>query len=124
MLNMKIRPANFISGNIDLPGDKSISHRAAIIASIANGSTRIDNFATSADCASTLDCLKDLGVEIRREGGSVIVNGVGKYGFSPPNRPLDCGNSGTTIRLMAGVLGGQRFDSILTGDESLRKRPM
>jgi len=95
-----------------------------MLAAIANGTTRIDNFATSADCASTLDCLRDLGVEIHREGNSVVVNGVGKDGLHPPDGPLDCGNSGTTMRLMAGILAGQTFDSVLTGDESLQKRPM
>ena len=121
---MRISPATSISGTISLPGDKSISHRAAMLAAIANGTTRIDNFATSADCASTLDCLRDLGVEIHREGNSVVVNGVGKDGLHPPDGPLDCGNSGTTMRLMAGILAGQTFDSVLTGDESLQKRPM
>ena len=121
---MRISPASSINGNIKLPGDKSISHRAAIMTSIAVGETRIDNFATSADCASTLGCLRDLGVEIRRDDNSVTVKGVGKSGLRPPNGPLDCGNSGTTMRLMAGILAGQQFDSVLTGDESLQKRPM
>jgi len=121
---MKIQPAAFLNGKIRLPGDKSISHRAAIFASLAEGETRIENFATSADCASTLNCLKNLGVEIKREDSTVFVKGVGKSGFSKPNDELDCGNSGTTMRLLAGVLAGQNFDSVLTGDESLSKRPM
>ncbi len=121
---MKIQPAAFLNGRIRLPGDKSISHRAAIFASLAEGETRIENFATSADCASTLNCLKNLGVEIKREDSTVFVKGVGKSGFSKPNDELDCGNSGTTMRLLAGVLAGQNFDSVLTGDESLSKRPM
>jgi len=121
---MKIQPANFLNGKIRLPGDKSISHRAAIFASMATGETRIENFATSADCASTLDCLRKLGVEIRRENSMVIIKGVGKNGFSVAQTELDCGNSGTTMRLLAGVLAGQNFDSILIGDESLQKRPM
>ncbi len=121
---MKIQPAISLNGKIRLPGDKSISHRAAIFAAMATGETRIENFATSADCASTLDCLKNLGVEIRRENSTVFVKGVGKDGFSKPSKELDCGNSGTTMRLLAGVLAGQKFDSILTGDESLSKRPM
>ncbi len=127
MLNsivMKIQPANSLNGRIRLPGDKSISHRAAIFASMATGETRIENFATSADCASTLDCLRKLGVEIRRENSTVLIKGVGKNGFSVPKTELDCGNSGTTMRLLAGVLAGQNFDSILIGDESLQKRPM
>lgn len=121
---MKINRANFLSGTIRLPGDKSVSHRAAIFAALAAGETRIENFASSADCASTLDCLKNLGVEIKRENSTVFIKGVGKNGFSKPLAPLDCGNSGTTIRLLAGVLAGQTFDSTLIGDASLSKRPM
>ncbi|MEP6787845.1 MAG: 3-phosphoshikimate 1-carboxyvinyltransferase [Acidobacteriota bacterium] len=121
---MRISLAVSIVGSVRLPGDKSISHRAAIFAAIADGTTRIDNFATSADCSSTLECLKALGVNMRREGDAVIVDGVGKAGLRQPTGPLDCGNSGTTMRLMAGVLAGQPFDSTMTGDDSLRKRPM
>jgi len=121
---MKIQPANSLKGKIRLPGDKSISHRAAILASMAEGETRIENFATSADCASTLDCLKNLGVQIKREDTTVFIKGIGKTGFTKPEKELDCGNSGTTMRLLAGVLAGQNFDSILAGDESLSKRPM
>ena len=121
---MKIQPANSLNGTIRLPGDKSISHRAAIFSAMATGETRIENFATSADCASTLDCLRDLGVEIKRENNTVFIKGVGKNGFSKPKNTLDCGNSGTTMRLLAGVLAGQNFDSVLIGDESLSKRPM
>lgn len=121
---MKIKPARTVRGTITLPGDKSISHRAAILAAMATGETRIDNYATGADCASTLQCLEALGVEIRREETTVFVRGVGKTGFRKPVGGLDCGNSGTTMRLLAGVLAGQRFDSVLTGDESLRRRPM
>jgi len=121
---MKIQPANSLNGTIRLPGDKSISHRAAILSAMATGDARIENFATSADCASTLDCLQNLGVEIKKENTTIFVKGVGKDGFSMPEKELDCGNSGTTMRLLAGVLAGQNFDSILTGDESLSKRPM
>ena len=121
---MNINSANFLEGKIHLPGDKSISHRAAIFAALATGETRIANFASSADCASTLDCLKKLGVEIRRENSTVHIKGVGKKGFAKPTAPLDCGNSGTTMRLLAGVLAGQMFDSVLIGDASLSVRPM
>ena len=121
---MRIRPAKLIRGEIVLPGDKSISHRAAMLAAMAEGETRIENFATSVDCASTLDCLARLGVDIRREGSTVRVRGVGKSGFTSAGSPLDCGNSGTTMRLLAGILAGQTFASTLTGDESLRRRPM
>lgn len=111
-------------GEINLPGDKSISHRAALFAALAEGETRIENFATSADCASTLACLAQLGVEIQRENSTVFVKGVGKTGFQKPESALDCGNSGTTMRLLAGILAAQNFDSVLTGDESLSLRPM
>lgn len=121
---MKIQPTDSLNGTIRLPGDKSISHRAAIFAALAEGETRIENFASSADCASTLDCLSCLGVEIRRESSTVYIKGVGKTGFTKPSAPLDCGNSGTTMRLLAGVLAGQNFDSVLIGDASLSKRPM
>ena len=121
---MKIQPANSLKGMIRLPGDKSISHRAAIFSALAKGETRIENFASSADCASTLDCLRDLGVEIEKENATIFVKGVGKNGFSKPENALDCGNSGTTVRLLSGVLAGQNFDSVLIGDESLSKRPM
>lgn len=121
---MKINSAESLRGKIILPGDKSISHRAAMISAMAEGETRIENFATNADCASTLNCLRQLGVEIKKENLTVVIKGVGKTGFQKPDAPLDCGNSGTTVRLLAGILAGQKFDSILTGDESLRKRPM
>lgn len=107
-----------------MPGDKSISHRAAMFSALAKGETKIENFASSADCASTLSCLQKLGVEIRRENSTVYVKGVGKNGFTKPESALDCGNSGTTMRLLCGILAGQNFDSVLTGDESLSKRPM
>lgn len=121
---MKIQPAKSVRGEIALPGDKSISHRAAILASLAAGETRVENFGSGADCASTLNCLQDLGVEIRRENTTVFIKGVGKNGFRKPSKDLDCGNSGTTMRLLAGVLAGQNFDAVLTGDESLKQRPM
>jgi 3-phosphoshikimate 1-carboxyvinyltransferase len=121
---MKIKPARRLRGSLTLPGDKSISHRAALLSAMATGETRIENFATSADCASTLSCLKELGVEIWRERTKIFIRGVGKTGFRAPTKNLDCGNSGTTVRLLAGILAGQNFDSVLTGDESLEKRPM
>ena len=122
--SMKLEPAESVSGSIDLPGDKSISHRAAIFSAMAEGESRIENFSTAADCLSTLECLRGLGVEIRRENSTVFVKGVGKTGFRKPSNALDCGNSGTTVRLLAGVLAGQNFETVLTGDESLSTRPM
>ncbi|HEX8251203.1 MAG TPA: 3-phosphoshikimate 1-carboxyvinyltransferase [Pyrinomonadaceae bacterium] len=121
---MKIYPAKRLEGILTLGGDKSISHRAVMISSIARGETRIENFSTSADCASTLRCLENLGVEIQRENSTVLVKGVDKTGFQKPEIELDCGNSGTTVRLLSGILAGQQFETILTGDESLSGRPM
>ena len=121
---MLIKPAISVKGSISLPGDKSISHRAAMIAAIAEGDSLIENFSDGEDCASTLRCLRQLGLEIEQIGNKVTVHGVGKTGFGKPSAPLDCGNSGTTMRLLAGLLAGQKFDSVLTGDESLRERPM
>ena len=121
---MKIKPAGRLWGEIILPGDKSISHRAAIFSALAEGTTRISNFGTSADCAATVKCLQALGVKIERDGSKLTVYGVGKTGLRAPAMPLDCENSGTTMRLMSGVLAGQNFDSVLIGDESLQKRPM
>jgi 3-phosphoshikimate 1-carboxyvinyltransferase len=121
---MKIAKIDRLKGEVFLPGDKSISHRAAIFASMCEGKVRISNFATSADCASTLSCLAGIGVKIERKSNEVIVQGVGKRGFKKPSGPLDCGNSGTTMRLMSGLLAGQAFTSVLIGDESLSKRPM
>ena len=107
-----------------MPGDKSISHRAAMVAALAEGASRISNFSTSADCYSTLSCLRGLGVSIVRKGADLLIDGVGRAGLRPPPAPLDCGNSGTTMRLLAGILSGQNFESTLTGDASLRSRPM
>lgn len=107
-----------------MPGDKSISHRAAFIAALAEGTSRIRGFSTSADCTSTLSCLEALGVWIEREGASLLISGHGIDGLRAPPGPLDCGNSGTTMRLLAGILAGQDFASTLTGDESLLSRPM
>lgn len=107
-----------------MPGDKSISHRAAMIAAIATGSSYISNYSTSADCAATLSCLEKLGVRIDRSDNAVTIHGAGLNGLRAPDSDLDCANSGTTMRLLAGILAGQNFSSTLTGDESLRSRPM
>ncbi len=121
---MKISPARRIKGRVSVPGDKSISHRAALIAAVASQSSQISNFSSSRDCASTLSCLQALGITVDRDGNDVLVEGVGKGQFVTPNEPLDCGNSGSTMRMIAGILAGQQFTSILTGDDSLRSRPM
>jgi len=119
-----IRPAQGIRGRLEMPGDKSISHRAAMTAALANGSSRIKSFSTSEDCAASLRCLQQLGVSISRDRDDVLIEGVGPQGLRASGTPLDCGNSGTTMRLLAGILAGQDFTSILTGDASLRARPM
>jgi 3-phosphoshikimate 1-carboxyvinyltransferase len=120
-----VRPARNVQGSISLPGDKSISHRYAMLAALADGPSRLENYSTGADCASTLGCLRSLGVKWERSGvGNVIaVQGTG-LSLSAPSEPLDCGNSGSTIRMLSGILAGQKFTSEMSGDESLSRRPM
>ena len=117
-----------LSGTVTLPADKSISHRAAMLSALGDGTSRIAGFPDSADPQSTLSCLRQMGVEMERESsapsGPLRIEGRGLSGLQAPDDPLDCGNSGTTMRLMAGILAGQPFDSVLTGDASLRARPM
>ncbi len=109
----------------EIPGDKSISHRALILGAIAEGDTRIKNFSNSGDCRSTFNVLKELGVNVAEKAPSeLVVRGVGLRGFKKPGKDLYAGNSGTTMRLMSGALAGQAFDSVVTGDASLSKRPM
>ncbi len=119
-----IQRVSSISGTIRLPGDKSISHRYAMLAALADGRTVIENYSTGADCASTLGCLRDLGVTIDRAGNRVTVEGVGLDGLQAPARPLDAGNSGSTLRMLSGILAGQKFETTIGGDESLSCRPM
>src|SRR3984893_2212156 len=118
-----VRPARNVTGTLRLPGDKSISHRYALLAAIAEGTTRLENFSTGADCASTLGCLQALGVDLRRNQDTVVINGRGPK-LQSPTRPLDCGNSGSTMRMLSGILAGQEFTSEVIGDESLSRRPM
>ena len=118
-----IRPAKTLAGSVRLPGDKSISHRYAMLGGIAEGTTKLENFSTGADCASTLGCLRALGVKCERNGGTVVIHGQGAR-LQAPGTPLDCGNSGSTIRMLSGILAGQDFTSELGGDESLSRRPM
>jgi len=123
MSTQLIRPARTLQGSLTVPGDKSISHRYAMLAAIAEGTTRLENFSTGADCASTLGCLAALGVELQREENAVLIHGHGPK-LQPPKMPLDCGNSGSTMRMLSGILAGQEFSSELMGDESLSRRPM
>src|SRR5262249_52997663 len=119
---MKLNPARSINGRLRLPGDKSISHRAALIAALARGSSEISNFSTARDCASTLGCLRSLGVSIEQKDGKIVFEGSQE--LVAPREPLDCGNSGSTLRILAGVLAGYDFEAELIGDESLISRPM
>jgi 3-phosphoshikimate 1-carboxyvinyltransferase len=120
----KIVTAKRLMGSVRMPGDKSISHRYAMLAAIAEGPSEIHFFASSADCQSTLDCLKNLGVKIERRENVVTVQGVDLTGLKAPSAVLDAGNSGSTMRMLAGILAGQPFRSVLTGDASLSRRPM
>jgi len=118
-----IRPAKNILGSVRLPGDKSISHRYAMLAAIANGTTRLANFSTGADCASTLGCVQQLGCGVRKNSDGVVEID-GRERLQAPRESLDCGNSGSTMRMLAGILAGQDFACDLHGDESLTRRPM
>ena len=118
-----VRPARNIEGALRLPGDKSISHRYAMLAAIAEGTTRLENFSTGADCASTLACVTALGVGVERKEKALLIHGHGPR-LQPSRAPLDCGNSGSTMRMLSGILAGQEFTSELMGDESLSQRPM
>jgi 3-phosphoshikimate 1-carboxyvinyltransferase len=119
-----VRPARNILGSLRVPGDKSISHRYAMLAAVAHGRSRFDNFAPGADCASTLACVEALGCKVEHEkAGAVVIQGTGGQ-LHAPTVPLDCGNSGSTMRMLAGILAGQPFASELVGDESLSRRPM
>lgn len=119
-----IRPARNVSGSLRLPGDKSISHRYGMLGAFAEGTSRFSNFSTGADCASTLACMEALGAKVNRLGEGVVeVTGVGGE-VTPANHPLDCGNSGSTMRMISGLLSAQQGSFTLVGDESLSRRPM
>ena len=122
--NFRIKPSCSILGKTSIPGDKSISHRAIILAAIAEGKTRISNFLQGEDTLTTIRIFQKMGVDIENDGNVVLVNGVGLHGLSSEDQILDFGNSGTSVRLLAGLLIAQNFNSELTGDRSLMKRPM
>ncbi len=121
---MKFTRSNGLHGEVTIPGDKSISHRSVMFGSIAKGETEITNFLQGADCLSTISCFRAMGIEIENDGNRVLVHGKGLHGLTKPNHVLDCGNSGTTTRLISGILSAQNFDVTLTGDTSIQKRPM
>ena len=121
---MELCSINGLKGKVTVPGDKSISHRSVMFGSIAQGATEIRHFLNGADCLATIRCFRTMGIDIEEKGDTVIVHGKGLHGLSAPDHILDVGNSGTTTRLLSGILAGQPFDSKLSGDESLNSRPM
>src|SRR5271163_611578 len=124
MAKKTISPGGSVSGVVELSGDKSISHRYAILAALAEGTSEIRNYSPAADCASTLECVRRLGIAVDAKGEHVRIAGKGLDGLKAPRRTIDAENSGSTIRMMSGVLAGQSFTATLTGDSSLRRRPM
>ena len=123
-MQQKVSPAAAIAGDIVLPGDKSISHRYALMAAIAEGETRIRNYSTGADCHSTLGCVRALGIEVEGAGTEYVIRGKGLEGLRQAAQDLDAGNSGSTIRMLSGILAAQPFGTRIGGDESLSRRPM
>ncbi len=124
-MDESISPARRVSGSVQLPGDKSISHRYGMLASVAEGKSILHNYSTGADCQSTLECMRALGITIeKRDDGSIAIEGQGLRGLKAPAGALDAGNSGSTIRMLSGILAGQPFCTRIAGDESLSKRPM
>jgi 3-phosphoshikimate 1-carboxyvinyltransferase len=123
-MKLTIEKTDNLKGSLGFSGDKSISHRALILSSLAKGKSEIHNLSKAQDCESTLSCLTKLGIEIERKENLFVVHGKGLYGLSEPDDVMDVGNSGTTMRLLPGILAGQEFLSVLTGDMSVRRRPM
>ena len=123
-MDMNITKSAELRGELAIPGDKSISHRAIMFGALANGTTEITNFLQGADCLSTISCFQAMGVGIENRTDRVVIHGVGLHGLKAPSRMLDVGNSGTTTRLISGILAGQPFISTLNGDASIQKRPM
>ena len=121
---MEIKKLTNLRGELTVPGDKSISHRAVMFGSLAKGTTRISHFLEGADCLSTIACFRKMGIGIERNASEILVHGKGLHGLSAPDGILDVGNSGTTTRLISGILAGQNFTSELDGDDSIRTRPM
>ena len=115
---------NSLKGEVAIPGDKSISHRAVMFGSLAEGTTEVTNFLQGADCLSTISCFRKLGIEIENTSQRILIHGKGLHGLTEPSDTLDTGNSGTTTRLISGILAGQRFTTVLNGDASIQTRPM
>ena len=121
---MELTASKALRGEVTVPGDKSISHRSVMFGAIAQGTTEVTNFLQGADCLSTISCFQKLGIEIENTPERILVHGKGLHGLSAPSEVLDAGNSGTTTRLISGILSGQTFETTLTGDSSIQKRPM
>lgn len=121
---MQFEPCNSLKGEVNIPGDKSISHRAVMFGALADGTTEVTNFLQGADCLSTIDCFSRMGIEIENTPERILIHGKGLHGLKKPACELDTGNSGTTTRLISGILAGQDFDVTLNGDASIQKRPM
>lgn len=121
---MNFQKVNTLRGEVTIPGDKSISHRAVMFGSLAEGTTEVTNFLQGADCLSTIDAFRKMGIEIENTPEKILIHGRGLHGLAAPSSVLDMGNSGTTTRLISGILAGQAFESTLTGDASIQKRPM
>lgn len=121
---MIFHKVHHLKGEVTVPGDKSISHRAVMFGSLAEGTTEVLNFLQGADCLSTIDCFRKMGISIENTPGHILIHGKGLHGLQKPDTILDTGNSGTTTRLISGILAGQPFETTLTGDSSIRKRPM
>lgn len=121
---MRFTRANTLKGTVTVPGDKSISHRSVMFGALAEGTTRVTNFLQGADCLSTIDCFRKLGIEIENRPDEILIHGKGLHGLTAPTALLDVGNSGTTTRLISGILAGQSFTTELNGDESIQSRPM
>lgn len=123
-LTIRLAAATRLHGDLQIPGDKSISHRSAMIAAVSDGASFIRNYSSAQDCQNTLDCMTALGVRVRRSPDGIEIHGVGIDGLRAPQQTLDVGNSGTTIRLLSGILAGQNFTTTITGDNSIQRRPM
>lgn len=121
---MLVEPAHSLKGEVNIPGDKSISHRSVMFGALADGLTEVTHFLQGADCLSTISCFRKLGIEIENTPERILIHGRGLHGLRPYDSMLDVGNSGTTIRLISGILAGQTFPSALNGDSSIQKRPM
>ena len=123
-MDFKVKSGSGLSGEVEIPGDKSISHRSIMCAALAEGTSTINGFLEGEDCLATLDAFSKMGVSINRTDNKVVVQGVGLNGLKEPDSELYLGNSGTSMRLMSGILSGQKFPTLLTGDSSLSSRPM